>query len=196
MADIVTGMLPIEAVPDAKSLAEQDFNQIVRLHQRRIYRILLCVLKDPDAADNLTQECFLRAYRKRASFRGEAAVETWLTRIAINLTRDYFRSKRRGFWQKLFHAPDRQELSDIAEQIPDGKLSSEAQLVERERVAAIWKAANRLSPNQREVFLLRFAEDMTLQEIAATLDVEIGTVKAHLSRALSGIRTRLKGAGQ
>ncbi|HMK30239.1 MAG TPA: sigma-70 family RNA polymerase sigma factor [Terriglobales bacterium] len=196
MADIVTGMLALEAAPDAKSLAEQDFDQIVRLHQRRIYRILLFLLKDPDAAENLTQECFLRAYQKRSSFRGEAAVETWLTRIAINLARDYFRSKRHGFWQKLFSRDDRGELRDIAEQIPDGRVSAEGELLERERVAAVWRAADRLSPQQREVFLLRFVEEMSLREIAATLQIELGTVKSHLSRALSSIRTHVKGAGQ
>jgi len=196
LADIVTGMLALEAAPDAKSLAEQDFDQIVRLHQRRIYRILLFLLKDPDAAENLTQECFLRAYQKRSSFRGEAAVETWLTRIAINLARDYFRSRRHGFWQKLFPRDDRGELRDIAEQIPDGRVSAEGELLERERVAAVWRAADRLSPQQREVFLLRFVEEMSLREIAATLQIELGTVKSHLSRALSSIRTHVKGAGQ
>jgi RNA polymerase sigma-70 factor (ECF subfamily) len=74
---------------------------LVRLHQRRIYRVLLAIVRDPDAADTLTQECFLRAYEKRASFRGEAKVETWLVRIAMNLARDHAKNRRQSFWRRL-----------------------------------------------------------------------------------------------
>ncbi|HEV8383868.1 MAG TPA: sigma factor, partial [Candidatus Acidoferrales bacterium] len=79
-------------------LRAEDFDEIVREHQQRIFRFLRSLLRDSDAADTLTQECFLRAYRKRASFRGEASVATWLTRIAINLATDYRRNRRCAFW--------------------------------------------------------------------------------------------------
>jgi len=66
-----------------EQIAPEEFEAIVRDNQRRIYRLLLAMLRDSDEADNLTQECFLRAFRKRAGYRGEAGIATWLTRIAI-----------------------------------------------------------------------------------------------------------------
>jgi hypothetical protein len=66
-------------------ITPDDFDSIVRCNQRRIYRLLLLYLRDADAADTLTQECFLRAFETRARFRGECSLETWLCRIAVNL---------------------------------------------------------------------------------------------------------------
>src|ERR1051326_6818464 len=81
--------------------AADDFDAIVRLHQRRIFRLLLAMLRDEDIAETLTQETFLRAYRKRADFRGEGRLDGWLMRIAVNLGRDHIRSRRGGFWEGL-----------------------------------------------------------------------------------------------
>jgi RNA polymerase sigma-70 factor (ECF subfamily) len=74
-----------------------DFDGIVREHQQRIYRVLFALLRNAEEANCLTQECFLRAFRKRASYRGEAGLGTWLTRIAINLVRDRARNQRLAF---------------------------------------------------------------------------------------------------
>jgi len=87
-----------------RGLAAEEYDAIVRAHQRRIYRVLLGLVRDPDAAATLTQECFLRAYRHRRSFRGEASVGTWLVRIAVNLAADHSRNRRTAFWRRLFAA--------------------------------------------------------------------------------------------
>lgn len=60
----------------AQNITAQEFDAIVRRHQRRLHRFLLMMLRDPDEADNLTQECFLRAYQNLASFRGESSLVT------------------------------------------------------------------------------------------------------------------------
>ena len=86
MEHTLRGAAPSRAEPLDRELAAEDFEPLVRLHQRRIYRVLLAVLRDAEAADTLTQECFLRAYKKRQSFRGDSAVGTWLVRIALNLS--------------------------------------------------------------------------------------------------------------
>lgn len=75
--------------------ALDDFTPLVQSHQQRIYRVLLGMVRDTDAAQTLTQECFLKAYQKRTSFRGEASVGVWLLRIAVNLARDHRRSRLR-----------------------------------------------------------------------------------------------------
>ena len=167
-----------------------DFEPVVQLHQRRIYRVLLGMVRDPDTAENLTQECFLKAYRSRASFRGEASVGTWLLKIAINLARDHRRSRARGFWQSLFSASE--DVADITESLPDPHPSPERVLLAQEEVATVWAAVEELSPRQRAVFILRFVEEMSLEEIAQATSLKLGTVKAHLFRAVGSIRQRIE----
>jgi RNA polymerase sigma-70 factor (ECF subfamily) len=170
-----------------------DFDQIVRQHQRRIYRVLLGMLRDSDAAETLTQECFLRAYRHRKGFRGDSSVETWLMRIAINLARDHVKSRRRAFWARLFdwrtQDPEREaHLLEVAGDAP----SPERVLAAREQVAAVRVVVDKLPARQREVFVLRFVEEMTLEEIAQETGAELGTVKSHLHRAVAAVRSRIK----
>ena len=88
-----------------KGIAAEEFDHIVRSHQRRVFRVLFSLVRDRDLADNLTQDCFLRAYQKRATFRGEASVETWLIRIAVNLARDHARNRRLAFWRNILQRP-------------------------------------------------------------------------------------------
>ena len=174
----------------AAEIIPDDFDSIVRHNQRRIYRLLLLYLRDADAADTLTQECFLRAFETRARFRGECSLETWLCRIAVNLARDHAKSRRRAFWRRLVRSE-----KAIARGVVDPHLSPEGILLAREEVTAIWSAAGDLSHQQRIVFILRFAEEMALEEVAAVLELELGTVKSHLSRALGTLRRRLRGEG-
>ena len=179
----------------AQGLAAEEFDAIVRAHQQRIYRVLWGLLHDADTADTLTQECFLRAYRKRKSFRGEASVGTWLVRIAVNLAADHRRSRRNAFWRRLLggtKSTDAAGAAPVAEELPDPRASPERQFAAREELRGVWSAANELSPQQRAVFVLRFAEEMTLEEIAQATALEVGTVKAHLARALGAVRKRLK----
>src|ERR1700758_3099767 len=85
----------------AQNITAEEFDALVRRHQRRVHRLLLMLLRDPYEADNLTQECFLRAYQSMGSFRGECSLETWLLRIAANLVRDHVRNRRTSFWKRL-----------------------------------------------------------------------------------------------
>ena len=169
----------------------ETFDQLVVTHQRRIHRILLTLLRDGDAADTLTQEVFLRAFQKRTDFRGEARVGTWLVRIALNLAKDHRRNRRLAFWRRLVRNDQSRDGTDVAPWVRDPAPSAERTIVAREQLAAIQVAVDRLSHRQRTCFVLRFVEAMTIEEIAETLQLEIGTVKAHLSRAVSTLRRRL-----
>jgi len=175
---------------EAKS-APLDFDVVVRQHQRRIYRVLLGLVRDPDLADNLTQDCFVRAYQKRASFRGKSSVSTWLIAIAINLARDHARSRRTGFWRRLFSAPEK-EVETALQGAADLSASPERRLIAHQQLNRVWEIVDELPGRQREVFLLRFAEEMPLEEIALALGREVGTVKAHLFRAVGTVRKRMR----
>jgi RNA polymerase sigma-70 factor (ECF subfamily) len=194
VADALANLSMVGKLAATEAFSAENFDQLVSVNQKRIYRLLISLLRDPDAADTLTQECFLKAYTSRSSFRGECSVETWLYRIAVNLARDHIRNRRAAFWRRLFASQQSQseDLEDVAQKIPDKRPSLERNLLAKEEVDLVWKTAQQLSPMQREVFLLRFAQDMSLEEISQTLEVQLGTVKAHLSRALSTVRARVK----
>ena len=175
----------------AQEIAAQDFSTVVTTHRGQIFRFLLSSMRDPDLAETLTQECFLKAHRNWGRFRGESSAMTWLMRIAINLQKDHWRNRRMQFWrQTQAHAVD---LDEASEWLPSGESSIEQQLLARERVGQVWKAVEGLSERQRTVFLLRYVEERELSEIAAATGLSEGTVKAHLSRALGRVRTELRG---
>jgi RNA polymerase sigma-70 factor (ECF subfamily) len=167
----------------------QDFQEVVRLYWKGLYRFILASVRDADAAQALTQDCFLRAYSRREAFRGQASVKTWLMRIAVNLVRDFGRNRRLQFWKRL----DASAVNpgDVSDHLPDAAISPEDQVALREQIQMIWHASRILSDRQRTVFLLRFVEDMDLLEIAAATGMKEGTVKIHLFRALHAIRERL-----
>ena len=175
----------------AVKTTQLDFDLLVRQHQQRIYRVLLGMVRDPDLADNLTQDCFVRAYEKRASFRGESSISTWLISIAINLARDQGRNRRAGFWRRLLSAPAEETEAALA-LAADLGASPERSLMARQELGRVWEIVDDLPQRQREVFLLRFAEELPLHEIAVALDMETGTVKAHLFRAVGAVRKRMR----
>jgi RNA polymerase sigma-70 factor (ECF subfamily) len=184
-------LIPIREKAELAMAELDDFEFLVKSHQQRIYRVLLGMLRDPDAAQNLTQECFLKAYRSRASFRGEANVSAWLLKIAVNLARDHRRSRLREFWHRWSSPVE--EVEDLGERLPDPHPSPEDALLGREAAEAVWQVVDKLSPQQRAVFVLRFVEELSLEEIAAATGVKMGTVKAHLFRAVHAVRRQIKG---
>lgn len=187
----LTPALNAAARSETQAIEADAFDYIVRLHQRRVYRVILMLLRDADAADNLTQECFLRAYKNRTSFRGECRVETWLLRIAVNLVRDYGKNRRVSFWKKLIGLDDvREEDGWAALHAPQP--SAERVLLAHEELGAVWVAVAELSEQQRTIFLLRFVEEMSLAEIAESLDLAVGSVKAQLCRATGKVRDIVK----
>jgi len=171
--------------------APLDFDLVVREHQRRIYRVLLGMVRDPELADSLTQDCFVRAYEKRASFRGESSVGTWLISIALNLARDHARNRRAGFWRRLFSTPA-PEAEVALQTAADLGASPERSLIARQELDQVWEIVEQLPQRQREVFVLRFAEEMPLEEIGVVLGMQSGTVKAHLFRAVGTVRKRMR----
>jgi RNA polymerase sigma-70 factor (ECF subfamily) len=166
-----------------------DFEALVRLYRPKVFRFALASLRDLDAAETVTQDCFLRAYQARERFRQDCSMHTWLMQIAVNLIRDHIRNRRLQFWRRATRMARPLDMAGHA--IADGARSPEAQALLNERVASIWSAAERLPEKQRTVFLLRFVEDMDLLEIAVATGMKEGTIKTHLFRALRAIRERL-----
>jgi len=173
----------------ALAIAEQfeDFDAVVEQYRPRVLRFLLASLRNRETAENLTQDCFIRAYKARDQFRGAASVATWLMQIAANLVRDHESSSRLKFWRR-----SAVDLSEAEYWIPDRRMSPESMAAAKEQIQAVWKASSRLPERQRTVFLLRFVEDMELLEIARVTGLSEGTVKTHLFRALASVRRELR----
>ncbi len=174
-----------------RMLAElADVNTLCATYRSRIYRYALMSLRDPDLADSVTQDCFVRAYRARDEFRGECSVATWLTRIATNLIRDTTRSRKVQFWKTT--TTTAVEVGEIADRLRSPGVSVEKSLILRESLVQVWSAVDKLPGKQRSVFLLRFVEEMELPEIATAMGLHVGTVKSHLHRALVSVRKAME----
>ena len=176
------------AVPQIRDLA--DFEAVVRLYRPAIFRFLAASVRDPQAAENMTQDCLLRAYRSRDGFRGAASVKTWLMQIAVNLLRNELKNARLRFWKRTQRSSV--DVSSAGEWLADRRSSPEAAALARQQVAAVWAAVEGLPERQRTVFLLRFVEEMDSLEIAAVTGMKEGTVKTHLFRALKAVRQRIE----
>jgi RNA polymerase sigma-70 factor (ECF subfamily) len=170
----------------------EDFDRVVATYWPRIFRFVMASVRDRDAADTLTQDCFWKAYRSRAQFRGDCSLNTWLMKIAINSIRKFVRNQRLQFWRRVQSAAlDTRSISDW---FPDSTMSAEARAVLNEEVKAVWDATQSLAPRQRHIFLLRFMEDMNTFEIAQATGLSEGTVKTHLFRAVHKVKRILEGS--
>jgi RNA polymerase sigma-70 factor, ECF subfamily len=150
---------------------EAAFERLVERYYRRIDRLAQQVVRHPMAAEDIAQECFLRAYRALPRFRGEASLYSWLYRITINLCLNYLRHQEKHvFTPQDSDAPALPTAADPA-------LVLEAQ--ERERL--IRSAIDTLPPHYRVAIILRDLEGLSYQEIAAILSIPLGTVKSRIN---------------
>jgi RNA polymerase sigma-70 factor (ECF subfamily) len=181
---------PLETVAEPVA-GPRDFDAWVRAEQKRVFLLCYRFVRDRDEADTLTQEVFLKAYRAVTKPGGEIPAEPakWLTRVAVNVCLDRLRSRRWRFWRRRPEPEDEQAILALA---PDRGPSPEDRLHAAEISSRLATALDGLSGRQRSVFVLKHYEDRSLEEIAGILGLDLGTVKAHLSRALVKLRKELR----
>lgn len=161
---------------------------LVERFQRKIFRVAFAIVRDEMEADTVTQDTFVQAYMNLGKFQGRSELETWLTRIAINRSRDSLRRRR---FVSLFTMNDRDEEEFIIEPV-DIRPDPERALLSVQLRAAIEKAEQTLSAQQKVIFRLRHYENLSLEEIARNLGLRAGTARAHLFRAIRKIRKELE----
>lgn len=159
---------------------------IVERFQRRIYRVAFAIVRDEVEADTVTQDTFVQAYTHLARFQGRSELETWLTRIAINRSRDALRRRK---FVSLFTRDD-DDVETMIEPVDD-RPDPERQILSVQLRAAILRAEKLLSSQQKVIFRLRHYENLSLEEIADHLGLRAGTVRAHLFRAIHKVRREL-----
>ncbi len=157
------------------------------LHYRRLYRIALAYLRQRDDALDVVQEAFVRAFLAAPRWDG-AAAGPWLSRITVNLAIDRWRRNRRraDTFTPLAEGDQAASLADL-------KPAPDRTVQQRETGEWVQAALGRLPERQRAVVVLRHYQELSLEEIAATLDMSLGTVKSSLHRALQRLRLSLAG---
>lgn len=160
---------------------------LVARFQRKIYRVAWAILRDDMEADTVTQDTFVQAYTSLSRFEGRSELETWLTRIAINRSRD---SLRRRKFVSLFSSRDDEEETTMIEPVDD-RPDPERQILSSQLRVAIQRAERQLSSQQKLIFRLRHYENLSLEDIAGHLGLRAGTVRAHLFRAIHKVRKEL-----
>jgi RNA polymerase sigma-70 factor, ECF subfamily len=194
-------MVAVAAALVASSAAESeeqtvseldDIDALVVRYRARLLRFVTYSVGEQDLAESIVQDTFVKAYRARASFRGDCSMMSWLTRIALNMVRDHQRTQKFQFWRRA--GKQSVDVSEVAGVLPERASSPEAQLLARERAGEVSAVLATLSPNQKMAFLLRFAEEMSVEEMAATMGMPVSTAKTHLHRALAAVRAHLGGS--
>jgi RNA polymerase sigma-70 factor (ECF subfamily) len=170
-----------------------DFDEFVRLYQQRVYRLVLAQTGEPDLAEELTQECFIRAFQKQKGFRGDCQAFTWLARIAINLVRDHYRNRRFALWRRLIRFDASQPEQERAHEVRDPASTPEEHVLRRERLERVSARIRQLTAPQRETLLLSAVEGMSIDDISRATNRKPGTVKSHLHRAMMNLRNWQEG---
>ena len=156
---------------------QQAFSELVRRHESRVYGIALRMTGREEDAMDAAQDAFLTAYRKIGSFRGESAFTTWLHRVTVNASYDLLRKRSR--------APDPvaepQELTGRRTPAATAEATDPAGRVAEE--LDVREALTLVSADYRAVLVLHDMQDLPLEEVAAILDLPIGTVKSRCHRA-------------
>ena len=175
----------------ARITAQQDFGVWMQSEQRRVYLLCFRLLRDEDEANSAAQDAFFKAYRAtgKTEFTAVDDATRWITRIAVNTCLDRLRSKRWQFWRKRPPKDTEETILQLARSAEPGALD---RVCGREIESRLAVAMGKLSLRQKAVFTLRHYDDKSLEEIARTLDLDVGSVKSHLSRALVKMRCELK----
>ena len=169
---------------EVERLQRQDVDALASLvlhYQKRLFRYLVRMVHDPSTAEDLFQQTWVRVMEKIGQYKSIRSFDTWLFSIAHNLAIDHLR---------------RRQPESLEEHEPDGSLNCSApnalaQLLVLERSEALAAAVASLPALYREVLVLRFEEEMKLEEIADSLGVPLSTVKSRLSRGLDRLRKQV-----
>jgi RNA polymerase sigma-70 factor (ECF subfamily) len=181
-AERIESSTDLELARAAAAGDNHAFEQLYRLHNRRVYSLCLRMLGGASKAEDMTQEVFLQVYRKIGSFRGDSAFTTWLHRLTVNQVLMHLR--KRGV--RLEHTSEEGDFTNVVET----PLQSTKRISMIEKLA-LEKAIAELPPGYRTVFVLHDVEGYEHEEISGMLNVSIGTSKSQLHKARMRLRELL-----
>jgi RNA polymerase sigma-70 factor (ECF subfamily) len=192
----IEGQAPFNEQSDDQLIAgaqegdSHSFDLLVRRYQRKIYFLAYRMVKSHDAADDIAQETFIKAYFAIRSFKLGYSFYTWLYRICMNLSINFLKREKFVIPESRFE----EEKSPLEREAAGADSSHRFALKEMER--KIESAVDSLPPKYKAVLVLRLYEDMSYEEIAKTLKISVGTVMSRLFRARERMQEMLKEYGE
>ena len=166
----------------------EAFNLLYLRYRSRIHGVIRAIISNPEDALDVTQDVFLKAYQGLGNFKRASQFYSWLYRITINRCIDYMRQRAKQRVISNDPVSDDVFYGNVANRQP----SAPSKAVETEEFYAyLRRAVMQLSPKQREVFILRYREDLPLKEIGRKMGRSTGTIKAHLFQAQRNLRVLL-----
>jgi len=177
-----------ELVRKSKEGDERAFGELISRYESKVYSLSLKMVRNPEDAEDVLQDTFLRAYRGIKSFQGASTFSTWIYRITANSALMRLRKKQLPT-VSIEDADERETPVNIADWTP-GPVE---QLLNRELQQVMDEAIQALPPEFRQVFVLRDIEEMSNAEVADVLDLSVAAVKSRLHRARLKVRNRIAG---
>jgi len=180
----------------AEGLKHQEaglLDDLIQRYQHRLLRYLLYLTSSRELAEDLFQEVWMRVLMRGAQFNGKARFDTWLFTIARNLVIDFRRKRTLASLDELVDGSS-DEDRPVTFEISDDQPTPFDRMASREDAERVAEALLELDTVYREVLVLRFHEDMSLQEIATVTHAPLSTVKSRLYRGLASIKPRLQAA--
>lgn len=192
--------LDLANLPDADVVAlaqkgrERAFREIVRRYERPVFALVFRMVRDRETAEDLAQDAFIKVLNHIDKYQPEFKLSSWLFKIAHNVTIDHLRRRKLPTVSMSGspHASSSEEIEASSFDIGDQGESALEELESRELGTAIEQAIGKLRPEYRSCILLRHVEGGSYEEIAATLDLPLGTVKTYIHRARNELRDALQ----
>ena len=182
-------MTELELVRAAASGDEAAFGELVRMYENKAYHLALRMCGNAEDAYDVAQDAFLAAWKGLPSFRGDAGFSTWLYRLVSNAAIDHLRRTKH---QRGNVSLDDEELNIDAPDTAPGPLEN---AVEKELQQAVQDGLAQLGDDHRAVLVMREVQSLSYEEIARTLEIDLGTVKSRISRARTALRKILLKSG-
>jgi len=176
-----------QLIKKAKNGDNDAFSEIMSIYQKRIYNYALKTVGNSDDALDISQEIFLRLYSAIKNFREQSAFSTYLFRIMANCCNDFLKSKRKTSTIPIYNEDEEGNITEL--NIKDEKNNPETEYQSKELKTLINEAINYIDEDFKRIFILKHINNLSYEEIAEILHIEIGTVKSRLYRA----REKIKG---
>lgn len=183
----------LDLVQRVKNGDREAFNLLILKYQRKVSRLVARLVRNPDEADDVVQEAFIKAYRALPQFRGDSAFYTWLYRIAVNTAKNHLVSQgKRPISLSELASNDSEEESFELPVVSTDNNTPEAELMSRQVAEAVNRAVAALPEELRTALSLREIDGLSYEEIAEAMNCPIGTVRSRIFRAREAVAAELR----
>ena len=161
---------------------ERAFAELMKQYKKPVYHTILKMVKNTDDAEDLTLEAFTKAFKNIEKFKQDYTFSTWLFRIATNNTIDFIRKKKLNTFS-LNRAYTNSDGESVTMDVKDNSLNPQEEAIKGQKIELVRIFVTKLPPKYQRLVKMRYFDEFSYDEIAKTLEIPLGTVKAQLHRA-------------